>query len=74
MQIRENRCDVAEPSFVRLLEQECSGHAEGEPDLKRMCQPGESCNNQVESQLLLQLLLLLSSHFQLKSQSAVIVG
>ena len=56
MQIRENRCDVAEPRFLcGLLEQECSGHAEGEPDLKRMCQPGENCKNQVGSQLLLQL-------------------
>ena len=35
-------------------EQEYSGHTEGESDLKWMCQPGESCSNQVESQLLLQ--------------------
>ena len=56
MQIRKNRCDVAEPRFfLRPLEQEYSGHAEGESDLKWMCQPGESCSNQVESQLLLQL-------------------
>ena len=27
--------------FVRPLEQEYSGHAEGESDLKPMCQPGE---------------------------------
>ena len=40
---------------MRQLEQEYSGHAEGESDLKRMCQPGESCRNQVRSQLLLQL-------------------
>ena len=40
---------------MRLPEQECSGHAEGESDLKRMCQPGENCRNQVGSQLLLQL-------------------
>ena len=30
--------------FLRPLEQEYSGHAEGESDLKWMCQPGESCN------------------------------
>ena len=35
---------------MRQLEQEYSGHAEGESDLKRMCQPGESCRNQVEEQ------------------------
>ena len=35
MQIRKNRCDVAEPRFfVRQLEQEYSGHAEGKSDLK----------------------------------------
>ena len=39
---------------MRPPEQECSGHAEGEPDLKRMCQPGENCKNQVGSLLLLQ--------------------
>ena len=33
---------------MRPLEQEYSGHAEGESDLKWMCQPGESCSNQVE--------------------------
>ena len=32
-------------AFVQQLEQECSGHAEGESDLKRMCQPGESCRS-----------------------------
>ena len=32
---------------MRQLEQEYSEHAEGESDLKRMCQPGESCRNQV---------------------------
>ena len=31
---------------MRQLEQEYSGHAEGESDLKQMCQPGESCRNQ----------------------------
>ena len=31
-----------------------SSQAEDESDLKRMCQPGESCKNQVGSQLLLQ--------------------
>ena len=40
---------------MRQLEQEYSENAEGESDLKRMCQPGESCRNQVGSQLLLQL-------------------
>ena len=56
MQIGQNRCDVAELRFfVRLPKQECSGHAEGKPDLKQMCQPGESCRNQVGNQLLLQL-------------------
>ena len=30
---------------MRQLEQEYSGHAEGESDLKQMCQPGESCRN-----------------------------
>ena len=35
---------------MRPHEQEYSGQAEGEPDLKRMCQPGESCRNQVGSQ------------------------
>ena len=39
---------------MQQLEQEYSGHAEGESDLKRMCQPKESCRNQVGSQLLLQ--------------------
>ena len=46
---------------MRLPEQECSGHAEGEPDLKRMCQPGENCKNQVGSQLLLQAMVLEAS-------------
>ena len=32
---------------MRQLEQEYSEHAEGESDLKRMCQSGESCRNQV---------------------------
>ena len=40
---------------MRQLEQEYSGHAEGESDLRWMCQPGDSCRNQVGSQLLLQL-------------------
>ena len=40
---------------MRPLEQEYSGQAEGESDLKRICQPGESFRNQVGSQLLLQL-------------------
>ena len=43
---------------MRQLEQEYSEPAEGESDLKRMCQPGESCRNQVGSQLLLQLQFL----------------
>ena len=30
---------------MQQLEQEYSGHAEGESDLKRMCPPGESCRN-----------------------------
>ena len=60
MQIRENRRNVHGRTevFVRQLEQEYSEHAEGESDLKRMCQPGESCRNQVGSQLLLQLWFL----------------
>ena len=38
MQIRKYGRDVAEPRLlVRQLEQEYSGHAEGESDLKRMC-------------------------------------
>ena len=41
--------------FVRPLEQEYSGHAEGESELKRRCQPKESCRKQVGSQLLIQL-------------------
>ena len=36
---------------MRQLEQEYSEHAEGESDLKRMCQPGESCRNRVESDI-----------------------
>ena len=54
IQIRKNRCDVAEPRFL------CDNSSKSIPDtlkasqiLKRMCQPGESCRNQVESQLLL---------------------
>ena len=43
------------------LEQEYSGHSEGESDLKQMCQPGENCRNQVGSQLLLQLCSSFSS-------------
>ena len=57
MQIRKTwqvRCGRTEV-FVRQLKQEQSGHAEGlsnrMSDLKRMCQPGESCRNQVGSQL-----------------------
>ena len=57
MQIRENRRDVAEPRFL-CDNSSKSEHAEGESDLKRMCQPGESCRNQVGSQLLLQLWFL----------------
>ena len=38
---------------MQTLEQEYSGHPEGESDLKRMCQSEESCRNQVGSQLLL---------------------
>ena len=38
MQIRENRCDVAEPRFLcDYPSKSVLGHAAGEPDLKRMC-------------------------------------
>ena len=46
MQIGKMWCGRTEV-FVRPLEQMYSEQAEGESDLKRMCQPGESCKNQV---------------------------
>ena len=52
MQVRKNRCDATETEvFGQPLEQEFSGQAEGESDLRRMCHPGKSCRNQVGSQL-----------------------
>ena len=51
MQIRKDGCNVAEPRFLGDNSSKSSGHAEGEPDLKRMCQPGESCRNQIGNQL-----------------------
>ena len=42
---------------MRLPKQECFGHAEGEPDLKQMCQPGENCKNQVGSTIAAAMVL-----------------
>ena len=58
MQIRKNRCDAKELRFLEEpLEQEYSGQAEGESDLKYLDVPASrrELQNQVGSQLLLQL-------------------